>query len=120
MAATDAILVGVVNLLVGTLAIWAGARLFIDESASIGRAAVVALVGALAWGLVSFFLGWLPVVGPLLALVAWVGVINLAYPGGWATATAVGVTAWLVAAAVLWALASFGIVTYGALGVPGM
>ena len=120
MPATDAILVGVVSLLVGTLAIYAGARLVIDRSAGLGRAVAVALVGALAWALVSFFLGWLPVVGPLLALVVWVGVINVAYPGGWGTAAAVGLVAWLVAAAVLWALASVGIVSYGALGVPAM
>ena len=118
MAATDAILVGVVSLLVGALAIYVGARLVIDRSAGLGRAVAVALVGALAWALVSFFLGWLPIVGPLLALVVWVGVINIAYPGGWGTAAAIGVVAWLVAAGVLYALASAGVVTYGALGVP--
>ena len=118
MPAIDALLVGIVNLIVGTLAIYAGAKLVIDRNAGIGRAAVVALVGALAWAFVAYSLGWLPVVGPLLALLAWIGIINVAYPGGWPTAAAVGFVAWLVAAGVLWAFASVGLVSYGALGVP--
>ena len=118
MPAVDALLVGLVNLIVGTLAIYAGAKLIIDRGTGIGRAAAVALVGALAWAFVAYSLGWLPVVGPLLALLAWVGIINVAYPGGWPTAAAVGFVAWLVAAGVLWVFASVGLVSYGALGVP--
>ena len=118
MAAVDPILVGFVSFLVGALAIFAGARLVIDESTGFGRAAAVALVGALAWGAVSYFFGWLPVVGPVLALVAWVGVVDVAYPGGWVSAAVVGVAAWVVAVVILYALATVGVVGFDAVGVP--
>ena len=120
MAAVDAILVGFVSFLVGALAIFAGARLVIDESTGFGRAVAAAVVGALAWAAVGYFFGWLPVVGPVLALLAWVGVVNAAYPGGWVSAAGVGVTAWVVAVVVLYALASVGVVGFDAVGVPAV
>jgi len=79
--ATGSLTVLLVSLIIGTAAIYAGARLIIDADTGIGRAAVTALLGALAWALVSFFVGWIPFLGPLLTLVAWIGVINWQYPG---------------------------------------
>jgi len=117
-AATGSLIVLVVSLVIGTTAIYAGARLMIDADTGIGRAAVTALLGALAWALVSFFVGWIPLLGPLLTLVAWIGVINWQYPGSWTTAAGIGLIAWLVSLAVLVVLGSFGIVGFEALGVP--
>lgn len=117
-AATGSLIVLVVSLVIGTAAIYAGARLMIDADTGIGRAAVTALLGALAWALVSFFVGWIPLLGPLLTLVAWIGVINWQYPGSWTTAAGIGLIAWLVSVAVLVVLGSFGIVGFEALGVP--
>lgn len=117
-AATSSLIVLMVSLVIGTIAIYAGARLIIDADTGIGRAAVTALLGALAWALVSFFFGWIPLLGPLLTLVAWIGVINWQYPGSWTAAAGIGLIAWLVSVAVLVVLGSFGIVGFDALGVP--
>jgi len=117
-AITGSLIVLVVSLVIGTTAIYAGARLMIDADTGIGRAAVTALLGALAWALVSFFVGWIPLLGPLLTLVAWIGVINWQYPGSWTTAAGIGLIAWLVSVAVLVVLGSFGIVGFDAVGVP--
>ena len=116
--ATGSLTVLLVSLIIGTVAIYAGARLIIDADTGIGRAAVTALLGALAWALVSFFVGWIPFLGPLLTLVAWIGVINWQYPGSWTTAAGIGLIAWLVSVAALVALSSLGLVGVEALGVP--
>jgi len=117
-SAVDAVIVLIVNLLIGTAAIYAGARLIIDAETAVGRAAVTALLGALAWALVSFFVGFIPILGPLLTLLAWIGIINWQYPGGWGTAAGIGLVAWLVAVAALVVLGNLGIVGFEALGVP--
>jgi len=70
----------VVALSIGGLAIYASARLVADVD-NYGRAVVTALLGAIAWALTA----WLPLVGPVVALVAWVWVIRSQYPGGWGT-----------------------------------
>jgi hypothetical protein len=115
-----AVLVWFVGLLVGAVAISIGARLFVDRDTGLGRALFTAIVGAGAWALASFFFGGIPLVGPLLMLIVWVGVINIAYPGGWLTATGIGVAAWVVAVAVIALLGSLGVVTPDALGIPGI
>ena len=120
MALVDSIVITFISLLVGGLGITAGARLVIDDSAGFGYAFITAAIGALVWGLLSFFVGWIPLVGPLLMLVAWVGVINWRYPGGWVSAVGVGFVAWLAAVVVLWVLGSVGIVGADALGIPGV
>jgi hypothetical protein len=119
MALIDSILIVFVNLLVGGLGLYLGVRLLIDKQASFGYAVVTAAIGALVWGLVSFFLGGIPIIGPVLTLLAWVGVINWRYPGGWGSAAAIGVVAWLAAVAVLYVLAILGVVGLTALGIPG-
>lgn len=78
----NTIIVFLVSLLIGTIGIYVGVSLATNEAIGFAGAAITALFGSLAWGLVSFFLGWLPLVGALLALVAWVGVINLRHSGG--------------------------------------
>ena len=77
---------------------------------------VALLVGAIGWALFS----WIPLIGTLLALVVWVGVINWRYPGGWTRAAIIGFVAWLSALVVLFVLnAVFGL-GIGAFGVPGV
>jgi glycerol uptake facilitator-like aquaporin len=70
-----------VALLIGGLAIYASARIVADVD-DYGHAVVTALLGAIAWALTA----WVPLVGPIVALVAWVWVIKWRYPGGWASA----------------------------------
>ncbi|WP_101294610.1 hypothetical protein [Halegenticoccus soli] len=119
MALVDTILIFVISLLVGALAIHVGAKLVIDSDVGFVRAVITALVGAIVWGVLSFFVGWIPLLGPLLMLIAWISVINLQYPGGWGSAAAIGFVAWIVAVVALYVLAVLNIVSLGALGVPG-
>jgi len=115
----SAVLIFLVSLLVGTVAIRLGAQVLIDRDTGYRRALLTALVGAVVYTLVGYFLGWIPVLGPLLMLVAWVGVINWRYPGGWGTAAGIGVVAWIVAVLILFGLSQVGVVTPDAMGVPG-
>lgn len=61
----------------------------------------------------------MPLVGGTLMLVVWVGAINWRYPGGWIEAVAIGVVAWVVAVAVVYALAVAGYVAPETVGIPG-
>jgi hypothetical protein len=116
----SAVFIFLVSFLVGTAAINVGARLLIDSDTGFRRAAVTALIGAIVYTLVGFFFGWIPLLGPLLMLIAWVGVINWQYPGGWGTAIGIGLVAWFVAVLLLYGLTVLNIVTPDAFGVPGV
>lgn len=118
-AVASAVFVFLISLIVGTVAIHLGARLLIDRDTGFRRAVITAVVGAIVYTIVGFFLGWIPFLGPLLMLVAWIGVINWMYPGGWVTATGIGFVAWIIAVLILFALAQLNVVTPEALGVPG-
>ncbi|WP_408959671.1 hypothetical protein [Natrinema sp. 74] len=120
MAVADSVLIFVLSLLVGTIAILAGARLVLDRDAGFANATVTALIGAVAWAVTSFFVGWIPILGVLLMLIIWVGIINWRYPGGWGSAVAIGFVAWIVAVAIVYAFAVMGLVTPDALGIPGI
>ncbi|WP_256684181.1 hypothetical protein [Halococcus qingdaonensis] len=120
MAILDSLVIFLVSLLLGTVGIYAGVRLVADRDVGYGNAALTALLGAVAWGIVSFFVGFIPVLGALLALVVWIGVINWRYPGGWITAAGIGFVAWLVVFVVVYVLATLGLITPDALGVPGI
>ncbi len=109
-----AVLSFVVALLVGGLGIYAGARVVTGED-DYGYAVVTAFVGAVAWALTS----WVPIIGPLIALVVWIGVINWRYEGGWVDAAIIGFVAWLAATVVLVVLNGLLGLGLGAFGVPG-
>jgi hypothetical protein len=104
----------VIALLVGGLAIYASASLVMDIQ-NYSHAVITALVGALAWGLTA----WIPLFGPVIALIVWIGVINWRYPGGWVDAAIIGVVAWLAALVILFVLNSVLGLGVGAFGVPG-
>ncbi|MFC6768588.1 hypothetical protein [Natrinema soli] len=104
----------VVALLIGGLAIFVSARLIVDVE-DYSHAIVTAFLGAIAWALTS----WVPLLGPILALIAWVWVINWRYPGGWGTAAAIGFIAWLAALVILLVLNAVLGLGVGAFGVPG-
>ena len=120
MSALAVVLAFVVSLLVGTVAIVAGVRLVIDSDAGLANAALTALVGAAVWAAVSYFVGWIPFLGVVLMLVAWIGVINWRYPGGWGSAAAIGFVAWIVAVGIVYGLTAIGLFAPEALGVPGV
>lgn len=120
MSLEDTVLVFALSLLVGTVAILAGVRLVLDTDAGVPNAALTALIGALAWALASYFVGWIPILGVLSMLVIWIGVVNWRYPGGWGTAVAIGFVAWLVAVGIVYAFAMVDLVAPEVLGVPGV
>ncbi|WP_435346348.1 hypothetical protein [Haloarchaeobius sp. HRN-SO-5] len=118
MALLDSVIVFVISLLVGALGIYVGARLVTDYS-DYTYAIWTALIGALVWTVVAFFVGWIPFLGPLLALVAYVAVINVRYPGGWGNAIAISFIAWLASLLVLLVVAVF-VGGFDVVGVPGV
>lgn len=104
----------VIALLIGGLAIYISARLVVDID-DYSYAVLTALIGAIAWALTA----WIPLIGPLIALVVWVAVINWRYPGGWVKSAIVGVVAWLSALLILWVVNTILGLGIGAFGVPG-
>lgn len=104
----------VVALLVGGLAIYISARVIADVD-DYSHAVVTALVGAIAWALTA----WIPLVGPVIALIVWIAVINWRYPGSWVKAVLIGLVAWISALAILFVLNTVLGLGIGAFGVPG-
>ena len=104
-----------VALLIGGLAICISARVGVDVD-DYSHAVITAVLGAVGWALTS----WIPLVGPVIALVVWVGVIKWRYPGGWVKAAIIGVGAWLSALLILVVLNSVLGLGIGAFGVPGV
>lgn len=105
----------VIALLVGGLAIYLSARVIVDVD-DYSHAVVTAFLGAVGWALTA----WIPLVGPLIALVVWVWVIKWRYPGGWVKAATIGFGAWLAALAILFLVNSVFGLGIGAFGVPGV
>lgn len=118
MALVDSLVVFVVSLLVGALGIYVGARVIVDRE-DYRYAVVTALLGAVIWAVVGFLVGWIPFLGPLLVLAAYVAVINYRYPGGWGNAILIALVAWVASLVVLYVLALLGVGTFEAVGVPG-
>lgn len=118
MALVDSIIVFVVSLLIGAVGIYIGASV-LTSSDDYTHAVVTALIASVVWTIVAYFLGWIPFLGPILALIAYVGVINMQYPGGWIRAAGIGLIAWIASLAVLYVLAMAGLASFEAVGVLG-
>lgn len=119
MAPMDGLVVGFVSLLVGALAIHIAASVVLTGEQNYVNAVVAAAAGALVYALLGF-VGGIPVVGPALLLLVWIGVINWRYRGGWLTAGLIGGGAWVAAIVLLWLLSQVGLVELSALGIPGV
>ena len=104
-----------VALLIGGLAIYISARVVVDVD-DYSHAVITAVLGAVGWALTS----WIPLVGPVIALVVWVGVIKWRYPGGWVKAAIIGVGAWLSALLILLLVNTVLGLGINAFGVPGV
>lgn len=114
----SAIAVFIVNLIIGAIGIYTGARLLIDQETGFGRAVSTAFFGAIIWAIVAFFIGWIPILGPILTLIVWLGFVNWQYPGGWGTAIGIVIVSWIVVLIILYILSLIGIVGLNAIGVP--
>ena len=78
----------VIALLIGGLAIYISGRIVADVN-GYSHAVIIALIGAIAWALTT----WIPLIGPVIALIVWISVINWRYPGGWSKAGIIGLAA---------------------------
>ncbi len=119
MGLLDSLIVFVVSLIVGGFGIYAGGRVMTNVK-DYRYAIITAFIGAIVWSVVGFFVGWIPLFGPLLVLLAYLGVLNWRYPGGWVTAAGIALFAWAAALIVLWVLAALGVGSFEAVGVPGI
>lgn len=119
MVLSDSVVVLVVSFLIGALGIHIGARV-VTGTNDFGYAAGTAFFGALVWSLVGYFFGGLPLLGPVLVLLAYLWVIKRRYPGGWITAAGIALAAWLATIGVLYVLATADITGFGAVGIPGV
>lgn len=108
-----------VSLLVGAAAIYAGGAV-VTGTKDYSHAIITALVGAVVWLLTSLFLGWIPLLGPLMVLAAYLWVINSRYPGGWIDAGLIALVAWVAGFAIITVLTVVGLADAGALGVPAL
>lgn len=109
----------VISLLIGALGIYVGASVVVDTE-DYTYAIVTALIGAIVWAVVGFFVGWVPLLGPILVFIAYLAVINSRYPGGWTDALLITLIAWVAVLVVLYILAFLDITTFEAAGVPGV
>jgi hypothetical protein len=114
MAIIESAIAFVVGLLIGALGIYVGARVIVDYE-DYTYAIVTALIATLVW----ILLGWIPLLGPILALIAYIAIINWRYPGGWLQAIGIALIAWIASFVVLYVLAVVGISSFSAIGVPG-
>lgn len=115
MAIVESLIVFIVSLIIGAIGIYIGASVLTDYE-DYTYALVTALIGAIVWVVFS----WIPLLGPLLALIAYILVIHFRYPGGILRAIGIALVAWLAALVVLYVLAVLGITTFDAVGVPGV
>ncbi|AGB39095.1 hypothetical protein [Natronococcus occultus] len=114
----DSLVVFLVSLLIGAFGIFVGAKVVVDTE-DYTYALITALIGAIVWAVVGFFLGWIPLLGPILVFLAYLAVINARYPGGWIDALIIAIIAWLAVLVVLYVLAFVGLTGFEAAGVPG-
>ncbi len=113
MALADQIAVFLVGLVIGGIGIYIGARA-VTGADGYRHAIVTALIGALVWAI----FGIIPIIGPVLALLAWIAVINARYEGGWVDAVLIGLTAWLSTLVILYILTILDITAFQAVGIP--
>ena len=103
-----------ISLLVGGGALHVGTHV-VSDGQDFAHAVLTALLGAIVWALLEP----VPLLGELLAIVAWIGVVRWRYQLGWLHSVGVAVVAWTAAVVVLAALELLGIGPVSALGVPG-
>ncbi|WP_206022044.1 hypothetical protein [Salarchaeum sp. JOR-1] len=118
---TSGLVLFVVSLLVGGFGLYVGGRVVagVDDYS---HAVVTALVGAVVWAITATFLGWIPLLGPVLVFLTYLWVVKHRYPGGWVNAALITLVAWLTLVVVLAFAESVGTFEkeFDAFGVPGI
>jgi hypothetical protein len=119
MVLSNGLITFVTSLLVGGLGIYIGGKL-ITGTDEYGHAVITALIASLVWGIFAFFFGGVPGLGPVIVLLAYVGVIKWRYPGGWFTAAGIALVAWIASLGVMVLLSTVGVGGFDVVGVPGV
>lgn len=119
MGLISAVVTFLVGSLVGGLGIFAGAQLVAGRG-DYGHAVWTAVAGALVWTLVGTFLGWIPLVGPVLTWLAYLAVIAWRYRVGLVAAAGIALVAWLSLVGAFVLLGPAGLDVFEAVGVPGV
>jgi hypothetical protein len=109
----------VIGALVGGLGIYVGAAVVAGKQ-DYEKAVWTAVIGSLVWTLVGTFFGWIPLLGPILTLGAYLTVVNIQYPGGWIKAAGITLIAWVTLVVVFTLLGPFGLDVFSGVGVPGV
>ena len=115
------LLVFAVSLLIGGFAISVGAKMAF-KSKDYSHAVLTALLGAIAWAVVSALFAELDIQGALsslVGLIVWIWVIRWRYNVGWFRGSLIGLFAWIAALVTLALLALVGVSTLDAYGIPG-
>jgi hypothetical protein len=97
----------------------------VAEGSSVGYSLITAAVTSIVWFGVTYFVSgvigvagfWLAL-GPALAVVAYVLVVDILYGGGIGEAIGISVGTWGISFVILYAAASLGYSSFEAIGVP--
>jgi hypothetical protein len=119
MGLIQAVVTFVVGALIGGLGIYVGGK-FIAGKGDYSHAVWTAVIGALVWTVVGWFFGWIPLLGPGLTFLAYLGVISARYRVGLVAAAGIALVAWLFLLGVFVALSPAGLGVFDAVGVPGL
>lgn len=103
----NSLIVFIVSLLIGGLGVFVGASL-LAGSRDYGHAVVTAAIGSLVWAVVSYLIGGIPVLGPVLVFLAYLAVIKWRYRTGWITAAGITLVAYVTVLVVLAVLSNLG------------
>ncbi|WP_435195433.1 hypothetical protein [Natronomonas sp. EA1] len=117
MALLDSLVVFIVSLLIGGLGIHVGASI-LARGDDYSHAVVTAAFGALVWAIAGTLFGGIPLLGPLITLLAYLTVIRWRYGVGWLTAGGIALIGWVAAVVVLSVLGILGVADLSATGIP--
>lgn len=119
MSAFETLVVFAASFLVGAVGVHVGARVF-THLESYRRPLAVAAVGGVVWAAGRVFVGDVPLLAPMLALLCYLLAVDRLYPGGWPTAGGIALVAWLISGTLLFGLGEASVVGFGAFGLPGV
>lgn len=119
---SQAVVTFVASLIIGTAATYIATTALLDESGII-HSFITALLASAVWIGVTYVTSGTsftlaPFVGPILALAAYIIVIDVRYPGTLVRATGISVLTWAIDFVILYVLAILGISSFALIGVP--
>ncbi|MFC4359021.1 hypothetical protein ACFO0N_13815 [Halobium salinum] len=124
LTVTASVVGTVLSFLVVAVATYVSTAVF-TENSSFGYSLVTAAITSVVWFGVTYFVsgtlglaGFWVALGPALAVVAYILVVDLLYGGGIGQAVAISVGTWVGAFAILYVAAYFGYSSFQAIGVP--